>query len=295
MKIKKIIKKLINKYFFIKLLQNFFNKFGISIISTSTFEKLINLAHPPIKETDFQLLMSHQNLLAGFDDLDPSFKPIMNSVKSFTMTSTERMFDLYKTIEYLVRADIPGDIVECGVWRGGSMMLVAKTLLLLKDTNRTLYCFDTFEGHPKPDSTWDIDLWGNNALDEWRKYQKKGTNNNWGFVSIDEVQRNMESTGYPKEKIVLIKGRVENTAASLQKKALSLVRLDTDWHASTKVGLEEFWPKISNGGMLIVDDYGHYKGQRKAVDEFFEKNPVMMHRIDYSCRSILKIENEQQL
>lgn len=240
------------------------------------------------KETDYQLLMAQQSLMASFDDLDKEFRPLMESVKPYTMTSLERLYDLYKTVEYLVKARIPGDIVECGVWKGGSMMMAARTLIAMGDTSRTLYLFDTYEGHPKPDAELDVDMWGNRAVNEWINFRKTDETSSWAFVSIDEVRDNMASTGYPMDKVQLVKGMAERTAPTFEARPLSLVRLDTDWYASAKAGLEAFWPNLVPRGVLVVDDYGHYKGQRKAVDEFFSNDPVLLHRVDYSCRTIVK-------
>lgn len=241
-----------------------------------------------IIERNYQLLMIHQNIMAEFKDLDPNFEPIYQKVAPYTMTSIERLYDLYKSIEYIVKAKIPGDIIECGVWKGGSMMLVAETLIYFGDMKRNLYCLDTYEGHPKPNEILDVDIWGNKAINDFNKHKLSDEASNWGNISIDEVQINLNKTGYPQNKIILVKGLVENTAMELSSKKFSLVRLDTDWYQSTKTALEVFWPNISNHGILIVDDYGHYKGQRIAVDEYFSGSPILLHRVDYSSRNILK-------
>lgn len=245
-------------------------------------EALIN------KPPDYQLLMSQQSLMAGLSDLDPDFHSLVEFVKPYTMTSIERLYDLYKSVEYVVKAKIPGDFLECGVWRGGSMMLVAKILVCLGDTSRKLYLFDTFEGHPKPDSELDVDLWGNRAVNEWVNYRKTDESSDWAFVSIEEVRSNMEKTGYPMASVEFVKGMVEKTAPTLHIEELALARLDTDWYESARVGLATFWPRLVPGGVLIIDDYGHYQGQRKAVDEYFAPNPVLLHRVDYSCRTVVK-------
>src|SRR5712692_8861439 len=112
-------------------------------------------------DVDYQLLMAHQTLLAALRDLDPEFEEVYEAAKKFTMTSVERLFSLYKAVQYVVKSELPGDFAECGVWRGGSMMLVAHTLNRLGDRRRRIYLFDTFEGHPKPDAKLDVDLWGN--------------------------------------------------------------------------------------------------------------------------------------
>lgn len=244
---------------------------------------------PQPQQIDYQLLSARNAAALGSIDFDPAFLPIMERVKSYTMTSVERMFALYKSVEYIVKAGVSGDMLECGVWRGGSMMLVAETLRSLNDTTRTLYLFDTFDGHPKPDPKNDIDLYGNSIPDE-AKNRTSDEGSDWCCVSIDEVRANMASTGYPMKNVMLVKGPVEKTAAANAPQLLSLLRLDTDWYASAKIELEVFWPRLSRKGLLIIDDYGHYPSQRRAVDEYFVKSPVMLNRVDYSCRVVVKTD-----
>jgi hypothetical protein len=248
-------------------------------------------ASPPLETqpVDYQELMAQQARIFQYRDMDDEFRPILELVKRYTMTSIERLFDLYKATEYVVKAGIPGDIVECGVWRGGSMMLVASTLLALGDTSRTLYLFDTFEGHPLPDPEKDVDIFGNPVVDGAAN-RTSDQGSDWGYVSIDEVRANMASTGYPTNKVVLIKGMVEKTASLNAPAQLSIVRLDTDWFRSAQAALQAFWPRLSRKGVLIVDDYGHYPGQRRAVEEYFANAPVLLHRVDYSGRTIVKTE-----
>lgn len=217
---------------------------------------------------------------ARYADLDEAFWPIHDKVHGYTMTPVERRYDLYKAVEYVVNAGVPGDIVECGVWKGGSMMLVAHTLLALGATDRKLVLYDTFEGLPLPGDN-DYDLIGSHAADRWRE--------GWIKVGIDEVAQNLYSTGYPRAQMLFIKGMVEETIPPGRHERVAIARLDTDWEASTRVELEHFWPRLSPGGVMIIDDYGHWQGARKAVDEFFADKPVRMNRVDYSCRTIQKV------
>jgi O-methyltransferase len=238
------------------------------------------------EELDYQILMTHQQLLAGIIDLEPRFHELYERSKTFTMTSVERLYSVYKAVEYLAKANIPGDILECGVWRGGSCMLVALSLLLFGDRERRILLFDTFEGHPRPDLDKDIDLWGNKAVVDWDNSKSDGGSTDWGFASIEEVRANLATTGYPEAKLAFIKGKVEDTLAYNIPDRLALLRLDTDWYESTRVALAHLYPRLVPGGVLIVDDYGHYQGQRQAVDEYFWSTGqhLLLHRIDYSCR-----------
>jgi len=243
-----------------------------------------------IRQTDYQLLMAHQQLLAGMKDAEPQFYEIYEKCRAYTMTSVERLYALYKSVEYIVAANIPGDFAETGVWQGGSCMLIAETLIALGDRSRRIFLFDTFEGHPKP-AERDVDLWGNRAIDEWRCTVGEDSHGNWAYVSLEDVQTNLTRTGYPADRLVFVKGLLEDTAADASSlENLALLRLDTDWYASTKAALEHLYQRLVQGGILIVDDYGHYKGQQQAVDEYFAagRQPILLNRIDYSCRLAVK-------
>lgn len=241
-------------------------------------------------QTDYQLLMIYQGMLAEFKDLEPDFQGIYERCKPFTMTSVERLYALYETVEYLCASKIEGDLAECGVWQGGSCMLMAFTLLRHRSTIRGIWMFDTFAGHPQPDAERDIDLWGNRALDEWRRHRAEEAGEAWGGAPLADVQANLASTGYPENRLHFIEGMVENTVPSNIPGALALLHLDTDWYESTRIALLHLYPRLVSGGVLIIDDYGHYKGQRQAVDEYFNgrgQRPLL-HRIDYSCRVMVK-------
>jgi O-methyltransferase len=238
-------------------------------------------------EIDYQALSASLQATVKFADLDPEFLPLMERVRAFTMTSVERMFALYKAVQYIARARIPGDLLECGVWRGGSMMLAAVTLLAAADTSRKLYLFDTFDGHPSPDPAHDIDIYGNTVADGATE-RRSPESSDWARVSIEEVRANLESTGYPRENILLVKGMVEKTAMANVPQALSLLRIDTDWYAPSKAALTAFWPSVSLNGVLIVDDYGHFPSQRRVVEEYFSASPILLQRIDHGCRVAVK-------
>jgi len=237
------------------------------------------------EQTDYQIVMAQQQLLAGIKDADPRFHELYKKCRPYTMTSIERLYALYKSVEYIASAKIPGDFAEAGVWRGGSCMLIAETLLALGDCSRRIFLFDTYEGHPRPDAEKDVDVWGNQAIAEWERTRTKGDDGEWAYVSLDEVKANLALTDYPAENLIFIKGMVEDTAQKVDAR-LALLRLDTDWYKSTKAELEHLYPQLVSGGVLIIDDYGHYKGQQLAVDEYLtaRQEPILLNRIDYSCR-----------
>jgi O-methyltransferase len=239
-----------------------------------------------IEQRDYQIIMAQQQLLAGMRDSDPRFNEIYEKCRPFTMTSVERLYALYKSVEYIVSANLEGDFAETGVWRGGSCMLIAETLLALGSSSRRIFLFDTFTGHPRPDAEKDVDIWGNRAVDEWQRITGEGKHA-WGYVSLEEVQANLALTGYPTSKLIFVEGMVEETVRHIPSMdKLALLRLDTDWHDSTKASLEYLYPRLVSAGVLIIDDYGHYQGQRLAVDAYLKASgeSILLNRIDYSCR-----------
>ena len=214
---------------------------------------------------------------------------IINSVRPYTMTSAERIFSLIESVRYVINNKVPGDIVECGVWRGGSMMATAKTLLEHNNQEKVLYLFDTFEGMTKPDEI-DVSNSELNATKEFNGTKIDSDSSNWCRATIDDVKSNLFSVGYDKSKIYFIKGKVEETLPFDDIKSISILRLDTDWYKSTKHELIHLFPKISKGGVLIIDDYGFWQGARKAVDEYFSENniQILLNRIDKTGRIAIK-------
>jgi hypothetical protein len=217
------------------------------------------------------------------------FLDIYNFCKDYTMTSIERMFALYKATEYIVKNKIEGDFVECGVWRGGSTMVILKTLEKFGDINRKVWLFDTFEGMSEPTDD-DKDFKSESAKKQLNKSAKTDESIIWAFATIDDVKRNIALTNYPENNVHYIKGKVEDTLPNHNYfSAISLLRLDTDWYESTKIELECLYHLLQQNGIMIIDDYGHWQGCRKAVDEFFSnKSFPLLQRIDYTGRLMVK-------
>jgi predicted O-methyltransferase YrrM len=198
------------------------------------------------------------------------------------MTSPERVYSLSHAVEYVVRAGIPGDVVECGVWKGGSSMALALALIRAGDTSRQMYLYDTFdEGWPAggPD---DVTVTGVTAHQLWLDAIKQGETADTLFAKYDNVFGVMKSTGYPLDQIHMVKGKVEDTIPGVIPGKIALLRLDTDWYASTKHELDHLYPLLSQGGVLMIDDYAAFRGARKAVDEYFEEHKIVMllNRVD---------------
>lgn len=222
-------------------------------------------------------------------DFDAKAAETIRKVRPYTMTSPERLFSLILAVRYVVSASIAGDIVECGVWRGGSMMAAALTLLDRSDTQRELHLFDTFEGMSPP-TALDVAVDGQTARALLATPRTTDPESPWCYAGIDDVRATMHSTGYPLGRIHFVQGRVEDTIPASAPGRIAVLRLDTDWYESTRHELEHLYPLLSPGGVLIVDDYGHWAGCRKAVDEYFDANDIrlLLNRVDYTGRIAVK-------
>lgn len=214
---------------------------------------------------------------------------LIEQVKPYTMTSPERIHGLIHVLHYLHENKIKGDIVECGVWRGGSMMAAAKTLQALGDTSRNLWLFDTFEGMTAP-TEHDISHSGTTAAEKFEKRRTGDDSSNWCYASLEEVRNNVSKTGYPADRLRFIKGKVEDTLPGEAPPEIAFLRLDTDWYESTLHELETLFPRLVPGGILIIDDYADWSGARKAVEEYLAKHsiPLFLSRMDNSARLAVK-------
>jgi len=231
-------------------------------------------------------LSEQSNIYSDFSKQDIT---ILNTVKPYTMTSPERIKVLLDAVKYVVDNDLEGDYVECGVWKGGSTLAVASLLHSLKKEDKQLWLYDTFEGMSEPTDV-DQDLQGRKAKDRLNKEDKK-TSWVWAYSGLEEVKKTMCLSNYPTSKITYVKGKVEDTLLKdKQPEKIAILRLDTDWYESTKIELELLFPKVVKGGIVIIDDYGHWKGSKKAVDEYIKENnlTVFLSRIDYTGRLIVK-------
>ena len=248
-----------------KIILSIFEKLGYSLVKSNSLEKFVDIQ-------------------------EKEFWEIYNFCKPYTMTSIQRMYSLYCSVNYILARGIEGDFVECGVWRGGSSMLVAKMLVNRNINDRKIFLYDTFEGMSEPTHA-DVSINDNDA----KVLMDQNVNNKetsvWCLADLNDVKRNLKSTAFPESNLVYIKGKVEDTLpANVPSGKIALLRLDTDWYESTKHELEVLFPMLAENGVLLIDDYGHWKGCRRAVDEYIEKNKltVLMNRIDYTARMIIK-------
>lgn len=225
-------------------------------------------------------------------DFSASTQAICRAVRPFTMTSPERINALIDAVRYLTTNRIEGAIVECGVWRGGSMMAVALALREIGDQTRELYLYDTYAGMPPPEEV-DCAIDGLRAKERFQQAQTSADPAHWSrcYSSLDEVRQNVYGTGYPPDRIHFVPGKVEETIPGNVPADIALLRLDTDWYESTRHEMVHLYPRLRPGGVLIIDDYGHWQGARKAIDEFIaeRKLKLLLNRVDYTGRIAVKL------
>lgn len=222
-------------------------------------------------------------------DLPQSFAPIYRKTAPYTLTSVERMFALYEAVRYVMDNGIDGALVECGIWKGGSTMLMAETLQAEGTADRDIWLYDTFAGMTEP-SELDIRLRdGSDTHTKWEAFQRED-HNDWAYAPLDEVRFNMGQTGYPESRVHYVVGRVEDTLPEQAPGTIALLRLDTDWYQSTYHEMVHLYPLVAPGGIVIVDDYGSFEGSRQAIDEYFEEQGMKpyLHRIDTPGRLFIK-------
>jgi O-methyltransferase len=153
------------------------------------------------------------------------------------------------------------------------------TLQRLGVTDRDLYLFDTFRGMTRPT---EVDAMGGYAcLDHW---PAPGDDVGIGAVPVSEVKAAFEMTNYDPAHLHFIEGDVAETLPEYAPSQIALLRLDTDFYESTRHELIHLYPRLVLGGVLIIDDYGHMEGARKATDEYFNGHAILLGRIDYSGR-----------
>jgi predicted O-methyltransferase YrrM len=230
-----------------------------------------------------------QAAIAFPEDFSDFTCALMYKVSAFTMTSVDEIAALEQAVRHVVAAGIPGAFVECGVLQGGSSMAMAYTLLDLGARDRELWLFDTFEGMPEPTAR-DVSVTGKAAMARWRRERRDDESSDWCRAEIEQVRANLARTGYDAARLHFVQGLVQDTLPGSDTGPIALLRLDTDWYESTKAEMDHLFPRLSPGGVLIVDDYGRWQGCRQAVDEYLAEHGLnlMLARISSQARLAVK-------
>jgi len=207
---------------------------------------------------------------------------LYQQLQDFTMTSRKSLAATCRAVEHVMDNGIPGAFVECGVWKGGCAMAMAITALHQNVDDREIWMYDTFAGMTEPT---DLDRTPAGHLGADILAAAKPTDHVWAIADVIEVRVHMSWTNYPPERIKMVEGNVVDTIPLFAPDLISVLRLDTDWYESTLHELTHLYPLLSPGGILIVDDYGHWEGARNAVDSYNAslEQPFQLEQIDYTC------------
>jgi O-methyltransferase len=208
---------------------------------------------------------------------------LIAEVAPYTKSGPERLGAMAKALWRIDEYGIAGDVVECGVWRGGNIILARRLC-----PTRLCWLYDTFDGMTAPEAV-DTKKSGARAIDSYQSKLARGEK--WAAVSLDQVIANLEQTRtFDDRYLRFIEGPVEETLRDPFNlpDAIALLRLDTDWHSSTRSELDTLYPRLTPGGYLIVDDYGHWQGCKKAVDDYFGPDGPPLQPIDYSAVMVQK-------
>lgn len=225
-------------------------------------------------------------------ELTADERDIIDYVKSRRLTSVEepRIWATVMACRYVIERGIDGDFVECGVWRGG-LALAAAAMFRHHGWKRRVYLFDTFAGMTVP-GEGDIRIADNApALPEFQD-RDRATHNEWCYAPLDEVRGHFRDAGLLDDSIVFVEGDVRQTLDDTSRlpAAIAVLRLDTDWYESTLKELRVLYPRLCAGGVLLIDDYGHWAGARKATDSYFATDAPrpFLHYTDYAGRAAVK-------
>ena len=206
------------------------------------------------------------------------------------MRPIEVVWSVIQATKYIVNNNIPGDLVECGVWRGGMAIAMAIVLDDLK-SDKKIYLYDTYEGMTEPTYD-DVDYRGVSAENKFNRLTKDD-HNEWCYASLDYVKNQFKKIGLEKH-AVYVKGDIMKTLNEKEiiPTKISLLRLNTDWYESTKKEMEVLYPVLEKNGVFLIDTYAHWQGARKAMDEYLEshdlKEKSLSWKTDYDGRGFIK-------
>jgi O-methyltransferase len=187
-----------------------------------------------------------------------------------SMIGLKRMANIQHCVETVIHDDVPGDLIETGVWRGGATIFMRGVLKSYDDTSRKVWVADSFQGLPPPDPK----RYPADAGDTL--HTMKGL-----AVGVEQVKHNFERYGLLDDQVKFLVGWFKDTLATAPLDKLAVIRLDGDMYESTVDAIEPLYPKLQPGGFCIVDDYGSHASQAgRAVDEYRKKHGITDEIID---------------
>jgi O-methyltransferase len=233
----------------------------------------------------FYSLYTRQLAAAFVSSLDPrhpaslldalTMTRLILKVRNYTAVLAPRLAALYRLSKEVERSSLAGDIVECGVYNGGSSALIASVCLVSKNTRRNVWLFDSFEGLPPP-----TEMDGKKAMEcGW-----------WCHGDLKKVRKIYSKLKIDPSRVHVVKGWFHETFPTAETGPIALLHIDADWYDSVKLCLDRFYDLVQPGGYIVIDDYGHWEGCRKATDEFLSRRcpGTELIRVDYTGRYFQK-------
>jgi O-methyltransferase len=207
-------------------------------------------------------------------------KRVTKQILPYTLVSVERIHNLYALAHRIEAEGIPGDAVECGVCNGGTAALIARTATRSK-LNRIVWLLDSFQGMPKVTDE-DADGPGGDSA-------KAHVGKEVGMeASVRDV---LDRVGAKMDRVQIIAGWFQDTFPLVTAKKIALLNIDADWYESVKLCLDTFYDRVVPGGFISIDDYGHWPGCKRAVDEFLNQRGISteLRSVDYTARWFQKL------
>jgi len=216
---------------------------------------------------DFQIEMAKYYVKISMGDIEPSFTSIYDRCKAWSVASVEQLYAIYQAMEYVVKAGLPGDVVDCGTGRGGAAMTAMLALGHFGVTDRRILLFDN------SDTTA--------AVTSAARARPE---------TDSDLRDRLNTTGYPSGLVSVQQGMLERTLAADLPRDIAFMRLNTDCYASTMQALSALYPRVVPGGVIVVDDCGPLLGPRKAFEDYCAEGqlPLLLSRIDYRSRVAVK-------
>lgn len=242
-------------------------------------KKLMNAGH--------KLSDNHNDVSWLIPDANEQERRIIAAASPYTSSTPAAQWAFIQAIKHVEREGVAGDIAECGVWKGGNLIIAAMMREHLGFA-RDIWGYDTFAGMTEPG---EFDVKPGFAVNAREKFARlaRGGVVDWCYVPIEDVEAAIRAN-CGAAKLRLVKGRVEDTLrdpANVPER-ISVLRLDTDFYESTRLELELLYPRLPSGGVVIVDDYGVWQGSKKAVDEYFGAELPWLHYVNRGVRLFVK-------
>jgi hypothetical protein len=189
-----------------------------------------------------------------------------------SMVGLRRLANIRESVEQVLADGVPGDLVETGVWRGGSCIFMRGILAAYGDSDRRIWVCDSFEGLPEHDGRYEADIG-----DQFHTFTELA-------ISVGEVQDNFRRYGLLDDRVEFLKGWFADTLGAAPIEQIAVLRLDGDMYSSTMDALEPLYDKVSPGGFVIVDDYGAVPACAQAIHDFRDARGITeeIHKVDWT-------------